>query len=53
MPTEPRHAFTAPFPTEEVSHLALCEGNAKKPVYTMHKWWARRLDGPLPPDRVE
>lgn len=23
--------------------MALCEGNCKKPVYTMHKWWARRL----------
>ena len=43
MPTEPQQKFTGPFPTEEVSHLALCEGNAKKPVYTMHKWWARRL----------
>lgn len=31
------------YPTEEVSRLALCEGNAKKPVYIMHKWWARRL----------
>jgi adenine-specific DNA methylase len=43
MPREPRRAFAAPFPAEEVSYLALCEGNAKKPVYTMHKWWARRL----------
>jgi adenine-specific DNA methylase len=23
--------------------LALREGNAKKPIYEMHKWWARRL----------
>jgi len=23
--------------------LARCEGNSKKPVYQMHKWWARRL----------
>ncbi len=23
--------------------LARCEGNRKKPVYEMHKWWARRL----------
>jgi adenine-specific DNA methylase len=25
------------------SDLALREGNSKKPIYTMHKWWARRL----------
>ena len=31
------------FPTVPVSRLALCEANCKKPVYTMHKWWARRL----------
>src|SRR5437660_1413578 len=43
MPTDPRRASPAPFPTEEVSRLALCEGNAKKPIYVMHKWWARRL----------
>jgi len=21
----------------------MAEGNSKKPVYQMHKWWARRL----------
>jgi adenine-specific DNA methylase len=31
------------FPTVHTSELALKEGNAKKPVYAMHKWWARRL----------
>src|SRR5687767_5025899 len=31
------------FPTVPVSRLALCEANCKKPVYTMHRWWARRL----------
>ena len=31
------------FPSVALSRLALCEGNAKKPVYMMHKWWARRL----------
>jgi putative DNA methylase len=31
------------YPTIAISRLALCEGNAKKPVYMMHKWWARRL----------
>jgi putative DNA methylase len=28
------------------SKLALKEGNSKKPIYMMHKWWARRL-GPV------
>jgi putative DNA methylase len=32
----------ARYPTVEVSALALREGNRKRPVYTMHKWWARR-----------
>lgn len=31
------------FPAVQVSRLALREGNCKKPVYAMHKWWARRL----------
>jgi putative DNA methylase len=26
-----------------VSELALREGNSKKPIYELHKWWARRL----------
>ncbi|MCS7015324.1 MAG: DNA methyltransferase [Gemmatales bacterium] len=30
-------------PIEELNRVALAEGNAKKPVYQMHKWWARRL----------
>src|SRR6266403_763866 len=25
------------------SKLALREGNSKKPIYQIHKWWARRL----------
>lgn len=25
------------------SHLAAREGNSKKPIYQIHKWWARRL----------
>ncbi len=33
----------AALPAIALSHLALREGNAKKPVYMMHKWWARRL----------
>jgi adenine-specific DNA methylase len=31
------------FPLREVNRLARKEANAKKPIYTMHKWWARRL----------
>ena len=31
------------FPVEELYHIALCEGNKKRPVYEIHKWWARRL----------
>jgi len=31
------------FPLHEVNRLAVKEANAKKPIYTMHKWWARRL----------
>lgn len=30
-------------PIEKLNPLAMSEGNAKKPVYQMHKWWARRL----------
>jgi hypothetical protein len=36
---------TAP-PVALTSQLALKEGNSKKPIYMMHKWWARRL-GPV------
>ena len=34
------------FPIERVNELAEREGRAKmyyRPIYTMHKWWARRL----------
>jgi putative DNA methylase len=31
------------FPIEKISELAQREGNKKKPIYEMHKWWARRL----------
>lgn len=30
-------------PIEHLNPVAMAEGNAKKPVYRMHKWWARRL----------
>jgi len=31
------------FPVEFINPIAMAEGNAKKAVYQMHKWWARRL----------
>ncbi len=31
------------FPVERLNPVALAEGNSKKPIYQMHKWWARRL----------
>jgi adenine-specific DNA methylase len=31
------------FPIEGLDAIAQKEGNAKKPIYQMHKWWARRL----------
>lgn len=37
------NAALSRYPTIQVSRLALREGNSKRPVYTMHKWWARRL----------
>jgi putative DNA methylase len=30
-------------PIVDLYHLATREGNAKKPIYEIHKWWARRL----------
>lgn len=31
------------FPIGKLNPIALGEGNSKKPIYRMHKWWARRL----------
>lgn len=31
------------FPIQYLNRVAMAEGNAKKPIYKMHKWWARRL----------
>jgi len=31
------------FPIERLNEIARKEGNAKKPIYQIHKWWARRL----------
>jgi adenine-specific DNA methylase len=30
-------------PIEKLNPVAMSEGNSKKPIYQMHKWWARRL----------
>ncbi len=31
------------FPIEGLNNIAQKEGDVKKPIYQMHKWWARRL----------
>ncbi|NHJ14571.1 MAG: hypothetical protein EAX95_12905 [Candidatus Thorarchaeota archaeon] len=31
------------FPTEEIDRLAWSESNSRKPIYHMHKWFARRV----------
>ncbi len=31
------------FPVQYLNPVAMAEGNSKKPIYQMHKWWARRL----------
>ncbi len=38
-----RWAIEWDLPIEQLNPVALAEGNSKKPVYQMHKWWARRL----------
>jgi len=34
---------TEQIPVEWLHDIALREGNSKKPIYRIHKWWARRL----------
>jgi adenine-specific DNA methylase len=34
---------TINIPIKWLYKLAICEGNSKKPIYQIHKWWARRL----------
>jgi putative DNA methylase len=41
--TRPGKYIEYDFPLHEVNRLAVREGNSKKPIYRMHKWWARRL----------
>lgn len=33
------------FPVEHLTPIVTREANAKKPIYQIHKWWARRLGG--------
>jgi len=42
IPAKPK-IETQQVPVEWVHELALREGNSKKPIYRIHKWWARRL----------
>ena len=42
IPTKPK-IETEQVPIEWLHDIALREGNSKKPVYRIHKWWARRL----------
>jgi adenine-specific DNA methylase len=37
------YRIEADFPIEQVNPLAQREANAKRPIYMLHKWWARRL----------
>jgi len=39
----PLTALESDPPAVFISRLALREGNYKKPIYQIHKWWARRL----------
>ncbi len=44
LPTIPRRTLLeVGLPVEDLYQLARREGNAKKPIYEIHKWWARRL----------
>jgi putative DNA methylase len=37
-----KHAIEEYFPIVEINRLAVPERNAFKPIYQMHKWFARR-----------
>lgn len=41
-PSRNRHAIEDSFPIVEINRLAVPERNAFKPIYQMHKWFARR-----------
>ncbi len=42
-PIPKKTAIELDMPVEFMHGLAIREGNSKKPVYELHKWWARRL----------
>ena len=42
MSNNPRRAIEESFPIVEINRLAVPERNAFKPIYQMHKWFARR-----------
>lgn len=39
----PKSLIERDLPVEELFELCIREGNRKRPVYQMHKWWSRRL----------
>ncbi len=39
---EEKRAFEVGFPIVEINRLAVSERNSFKPIYQMHKWFARR-----------
>ena len=41
-PPRVRRAIEDSFPIDEINRLAVPERNAFKPIYQMHKWFARR-----------
>jgi adenine-specific DNA methylase len=40
-----KRAIEEGFPIVEINRLAVPERNAFKPIYQMHKWFARRVEG--------
>lgn len=40
---EPATFIENGFPVDGLHRLAMNEGNSKRPIYQIHKWWARRL----------
>src|SRR4030042_2025038 len=40
-----KRAIEESFPIVEINRLAVPERNAFKPIYQMHKWFARRASG--------
>jgi adenine-specific DNA methylase len=40
---EPKCFLENGFPVRKLHTVAVAQGNAKMPIYQIHKWWARRL----------